>query len=994
MFLKRLDISGFKSFAAKSVLDFEKGKHITAIVGPNGSGKSNIADSVRWVLGEQSYKAIRSKKSEDVIFAGSGGKNKGSSAKVSMVLDNSDGKAPVDFTDIEISRAIYRDGSGEYLIAGKKARLLDVSELLAKSGFGQSTYSVIGQGMVDSMLFYGPAERKVLFDEAAGVRQYEIKREQTIRKLEGTHSNVIRAKDILSELNPRLGHLKRQANKAKQKDEIKASLLDKQKVYYASIWEKLTHAEQEKRKELDRIVSEEEKVKEELAELNKKFGKILGQEKADNSRVDELRGKINQLEDKKDKIKQDIYTERARIQMKYSDAMGKEELEEKISILEKQLAEINLSQKTKEKEEIEKKIKGSDFSKSKEKVAKLETEKDELKQRIYTINANIDVFSSQDSMSASDIEAKISKLNTEINDLKISEKEKEKEKITKEVAVFEKKLEKIQQNIEFNKNELSELSEELESFDFGVVGDELNEILETQNLFLIEVQSADKADDIKKAAEKGRKVVKHLEKLIDRVGGAKKGTISGMADLQTEIEKLSEEKEQVVSEKNNVRGSLLEVEHLISSLVRRRSEIKEEVEKLKKIKPVDKNEKDKLEKELTTLKARVKEIEAEIDSNDEGLTQEVTLERELMTIEYAIEREESRKKDIEEDIKRFKDIKPVDEGEKDKLENQIKKLEEEIEEIDSEIDDYKTELNAGSNDFASAGKQLTTIKDGITKKQALVNEYIQETTSIKVELGRIDTRKQDVRDDIIRELGDEGILADAKGIPELDETASREEIEKLKTKLYAIGEIDPEVEEEYAEVEERVTYLDSQIDDLEKAKNDLEKLITGLDGKIKKQFEVSFSAISNKFTHFFEILFDGGEAKLELVRSKDEETGEESFGIEITAVPPGKKVKSLSALSGGERTMTSLALLFAILSVNPAPFVILDEVDAALDESNTKRFLKIVQELSKTTQFIFITHNRETMKEASLLYGITMDDSHASRLISIKLEDALEKVKK
>lgn len=994
MFLKRLDISGFKSFATKSVLDFEQGKHITAIVGPNGSGKSNVADAVRWVLGEQSYKAIRSKKSEDVIFAGSGGKNKGSVAKVSMVLDNSDGKAPVDFTDIEISRAIYRDGSGEYLIAGKKSRLLDVSELLAKSGFGQSTYSVIGQGMVDSMLFYGPAERKVLFDEAAGVRQYEIKREQTIRKLEGTHSNIFRAKDILSELNPRLGHLKRQASKAKQKDEIKGTLLEKQKVYYASVWEKLTHQESEKRKELERISQEEENVKAELAELNKKFSKILGQEKTDNSKADELRSRINKLEDQKDKLKQEIYTERARIQMKYSDAMSKEELGEKISLLEKKFSEIVIEPKLKEKELLKSKIESGDFGKRKEKIAKLEVEKDELKQRIYIINANLNFFESSDLLSIKEIDAKISKLNKEINNLKISDKEKEKEKIQKEVSLFDNNLEKIKAKIESKKKDLSELREELESFDFGVVGEELNSILETQNLFLIEVQSAEEAEAIKKAVEKGRTVVSCLEKLIDKVSGAKKGMISGMAEIQEEIENLSADKEKLVSEKNELRSSLLEIEHLINSLIRRRSEIKKEIEKLKKIKPVDGDSKLKLEKELAELELRVKSIDSELQKNDEGLAEEVAFERELMTLEYEIERMESQKRDIKEEIKKFNNIKPVDEGDKGELEKKIIEREKEIEKINSEIDHIRDELNTGLNNFAAAGKKLTAIKDEITKKQALVNEYNGETTSIKVDLGRIDTKKQDVREDIIREFGSEEILVDAKGHPELDEYAAREEIEKLKTKLYAIGEIDPEVEEEFAEVEERVTYLDSQIGDLEKAKGDLEKLIKDLDSKIKKQFEGSFSAISKKFTHFFEVLFDGGEARLELVRSKDEETGEESFGIEITAVPPGKKVKSLSALSGGERTMTSLALLFAILTVNPAPFVMLDEVDAALDESNTKRFLKIVRELSKDTQFIFITHNRETMKEASLLYGVTMDDSHASKLISIKLEDAIETIKK
>ncbi|MDD3481049.1 MAG: AAA family ATPase [Patescibacteria group bacterium] len=993
MFLKKLEISGFKSFATKSVVDFSDMRSITGIVGPNGSGKSNIADSVRWVLGEQSYKTIRSKKSEDVIFSGSNGKNKASGARVSMLLDNADGKAPIDFSEIEIERAVYRDGSSEYLINGKKARLLDVAELLARAGFGQSTYSVIGQGMVDSMLFYGPAERKVLFDEAAGVRSYEIKREQTIRKLSDTAQNIIRIKDILSELSPRLSTLSRQAEKAKQKDEIAAKLAEKQKTYFASIWEKLTHIEKEKRTELERITKEAEKVEEELTELNSRFGRILGQEKADNSKLDELRADISKLEDKKDSLKQEIFTKRAQLQMKYEGALSKEELEEKIKSLEEELKSLKIAEKEAEAEKLKKKMADGEFKKTKERIASLEAERDEKKQQIYTITANLDVFNSQDALSTGEIEEKIAKLNTEINDLKIQEKEKEKEKIEKELSSISGNIIDIQKKIEEKKNELSVLSQELESFDFGVVGEELASILESQNLFLIEIQGLEKTKDIKKAASKGKEVIKQLESLIEKVGGASRGALSGMTEVQAKLESLLKKKEELVERRDEIKGRLLEIGHLTNSLVRRRTEIKESIDKLKKIKPVEKAEEEKLQEKLVALKKKVTEIEAEIEEKDEGLTIEVALERELMTLEYEIEKEESRKKDIEAEIKKYQDIKPVDEKEKQDIEELISSREKEIEKINAEIESLKTELNVGSNDFSSAGKELTTVKDEITKKQSLLTEYGRETTNLKVEMARVETKKQDVKEDILRELGSEAELAGIKAIPELDEEATRAEIEKIKNKLYAIGEIDPEVETEFEEVGKRVEYLSGQIEDLEKAKGDLEKMIKDLDEKIKKQFQTSFESISKKFKHFFGLLFDGGEAGLELVTSREED-GEEKFGIEIMAVPPGKRVKSLSALSGGERTLTSLALLFAILSVNPAPFVLLDEVDAALDETNTKRFLKIVHELAKATQFIFITHNRETMKEADVIYGVTMDDSHASRLLSVRLEEAIKTVKK
>lgn len=844
MFLKRLSISGFKSFAAKSVLDFEKGENITAIVGPNGSGKSNIADSIRWVLGETSYKTVRAKKSEDVIFSGSNGKAKASFARVAIQLDNTEGAAPIDFSEVEISRSVFRDGSSEYMINGRKSRLLDVAELLAKSGFGQSTYSVIGQGMVDSMLFYGPAERKVLFDEAAGVRAYEIKREQTIKKLEDTAQNLIRINDILAELNPRLRTLKRQSEKAKEKDAVMADLLEKQKTYFASIWDRITVAEKEKRGELKKIIQEEEKLKDEMRELNEKFNSALGQEKKDFKGNEKQEKRVYELELKKDELKQQIYTARAQIAISASTGTHtKEELAEKVRALESQLNELNVGQYEKKKNDFEKQIK----------------------------------------------------------------------KIEGELSVNGENLEK-------KRGELTKLSDELSEFDFGVVGDTLGKILSSQKEFIKKLESAKNLGEIKETFPIGEKIAAELSKLSEKVGSVKEGEINGVAKLQKEIEEITLSREELTKKRNEFQSGLIQVSFDVRRTQERRAELKEQITDLKKIQPVDKGEREKLETEITEY------------------------EREVL-------------------------------------------------EYEKEITQAKKEMVSDSADFLSQGKALTEIKDALSGKQSLLTEYTAEATNLQVELARYETKKQDIREEIGREIGSESILVNAKIVPELEEGVAREEIEKLKGKLYTIGEIDPEVETEYTEVNSRVEFLSTQTKDLENAKNDLEKLITDLDGKIKKQFESAFSAISDKFTHFFTVLFDGGTAKLELTRIKNEEEGTEEFGIEITAVPPGKRVQSLSALSGGERTMTSLALLFAILSVNPAPFVVLDEVDAALDEPNTKKFLKIIHELSHATQFIFISHNRETMKAANMIYGITMDETHASRLLSIKLEDA-EKVAK
>lgn len=995
MYLKRLEISGFKSFAGKSVLDFEKDAKVSAVVGPNGSGKSNIADAVRWVLGEQSYKTIRSKKSEDVIFSGSNSRAKSSFAKVAMVLDNAGGKAPIDFSEVEISRTVFRDGSSEYLINGKKSRLLDVAELLARSGFGQSTYSVIGQGMVDSMLFYGPAERKVLFDEAAGVRGYEIKREQTIKKLEDTNQNIIRIKDILSELNPRLNTLKRQAEKAKEKDTIKDQLLEKQKTYFASVWDRISHTEKTLRADLEKVMTEEAILQDEIADLNQKFSESISKEQKDTSANKELEAKIAELESKKDALKQQIYTTRARIDVLSTSGLSKSEIEAKIKTEREKLNDLTIDSKEAQKEKLAAKISAEQLEALIDEVSDLESKKDALKQEIYTLRARIEVTNAPGAMTAREIEEKIKELQKEINSLLISQIEKKKEEAEKEVAKAESEVVRIQEKIDGKRAEVNRLSEELAGFDFGKVGNELSKILEGQNLFLIKVESAQDLESLKEGVDLGRQVSKELEKLIEKVGGVKDGKISGMTEIQMQIEELTTKKEAALSEKNAKKSELLQINFEIKSAQEKRQNFKTEIERLKVLEPVDNKEKSKLEKEISEKESGIEIIQKNINSLRQKIAESETVKNEIIGLDYAIRRENEEKERIEAEIERLSRLKPVDEKEKIALSAEISERETQIEALDDEITKIKAELAAKNNDFSAQGKILSEIKDSLYAKQKLLAEYNAELTRLKIELAKSETKKQDLRDEIIRELGSEAVLADAKMIPELHDEEARAEIEKLKNKLYAIGEIDPEVETEFGEVSERVGFLSGQIEDLEKAKNDLEKLISELDTKIKKQFQSSFAAISAKFTHFFNLLFGGGTAKLELMRQKNEDEEEsEQLGIEITAIPPGKKIKSLSALSGGERTLTSLALLFAILSVNPAPFCILDEVDAALDETNTKKFLKIVQELSSTTQFIFISHNRETMKAASIIYGITIDETHASKIISIKLEDALETAKK
>ncbi len=991
MFLKRLEITGFKSFATRTVLDFEKSKQVAAIVGPNGSGKSNIADAIRWVLGETSYKSLRSKKSEDVIFSGSEAKNRSSMAKVSIVLDNADRKAPLDFTEIGISRSVLRDGSSEYSLAGKKSRLLDVAELLAKSGFGQSTYTVIGQGMVDSMLFYGPAERKVLFDEAAGVRAYELKREQTLKKLEDTGTNLIRIRDILSELNPRLSTLKRQAEKAKEKDNVKASLLDKQKIYYSTIWDRLNLSEKNYRADLEKAVSEQQTVEQEIAELNEKFNQILNEEQSENKDSGSLNHKIETLEEQKDEFRQKIFTLRAHLELAGNE-LSESEIKVKIKDLKEELAAIGLEELLKEKSALEARITEFSTEALHQKIAELEEQKDTLRQKIFGLKSQLE--STVPGLSSKELTEKIAQLQAEHENLDEKELAGRLRGTEKEITRATEKMVEVEKEIKAAKEKVAELSAKVSKLDFGQVGEKISAILYLQNDFVIKIESAQNMDEVTSAITTGKQISERLKELRKEVGDSKENRVDIITEIQTNLEQLLTEKDNLGKEISRKKADIFKLDYELKGVSDRRFEIEKELGVLSAQKPVGEVEKKKISVEITHFEAEIEILNDKIKIIREKLNSGATEKAKIINLDYKIAHQTERQEKITAEIKKFSEISPSDTAAKKAAEEEIAAHQSEIAKIQKQIEVLRTKLQEHSNALAGQGKILSDIKDSISGKQSLVSEYNQTVTTLRVNLGRVETKKQDIREEISREVGNEAVLANGQVLPELDEEHTRTEIEKLKGKLYAIGEIDSEVEDEFSEVSERVQFMNSQTEDLEKAKDDLERLVKELDVKIKKQFAVSFEAISKKFSHFFETLFDGGTAKLELVETQSEEDGSSEFGIEITAVPPGKRVKSLSALSGGERTMASLALLFAILSVNPSPFCVLDEVDAALDESNTKRFLKIITELSANTQFIFITHNRDTMKSASLIYGVTMDDSHASRLLSIKLNDALETVKK
>lgn len=893
MFLEKLEIQGFKSFANKNVLTFPgllgKDLHgITSIVGPNGSGKSNIADAVRWALGEQSMKSLRGKKSEDIIFSGSDKKPRSSMAEVSLYLNNEDHKAPIDYSQVILTRRLYRDGESEYLINQARVRLADVQILLAKSNFGQKTYSVIGQGMVEGFLNTTLAERKEFFDEATGVKQFQIKRDDALNKLISSYENLNQVSMLLSEIEPRLKSLTRQVNKLKKRDEIMAELKKSQVSYYGKIWHEIS----EKFKGYNKKFLELEKIKNEKEKKYFNLNRELNQLEKNNGASDEFSAwqkELNGLESQKE-------------------------------VLTKRLSRLDAER------EIKLEASGQfDLSWLINKSAEIKNEIKNIGEETAGLEHNI----SQE----------------------------------KNIIIG---LEKTKAEVNFK---INKLNEEILKFSSGQEGQglkKINQELKNLNDLLIKAEENEDPGELKQALKLAKEKIKLIISLSTDALAKE-----NLEQAQKDLIALAKEKEEVMTKIND--GNF------------RVSARSERVKLLKE-------RRDQLEKDLRAMEAKLKQNQ-EKTSPAENKKERAETENELQSLNL-------------------------------------------------KINGLKEKINSFNSKEAEAKARLFSLQKNLQSLQNEINRLNAELNELKVNSARHETRLEDLEMEIRNSYANLKDIMDAKTEAEsseaLSEEAALEKINSLKRQIDQIGGIDPEIEKEYNETKERFDYLSGQTHDLNTAVASLEKIIKELDIIIKEKFDKEFKNISAKFEEYFKILFNGGQAKIIKVTTEEledkaqkaeteqaqaeakggpetsqEQSLEDKFsvnlkrikylqkrnstglaGIEIMATPPGKKIKSIAMLSGGERALTAIGLICAIISCNPAPFVVLDEVDASLDEANSSRLAKILDDLSHKTQFIVITHNRASMKKAAILYGVAMEENGVSKLLSIKLDEATEVVKK
>lgn len=815
-FLRSLELSGFKSFAKHTTLTFEPG--ITGVVGPNGSGKSNIADAIRWVLGEQSKKAVRGKASVDMIFSGTSKKAPMSLAEVSLTFDNSSKRLPYDYEEVVVTRRLYRSGDSEYLVNGTRVRLGDLQHAFAVAGIGAENYTVIGQGLVDQVLSQTPSQRRGLFEEAAGIKQFQLKRDESRRKLTETTTNLGRIADILRELEPRLKTLRKQAAGLAARESIESDLKDARLAFYGHrfrAWQRELRDESARRDEL----------KQEFESIEKELATIDAEVKALRERQQGLR--LHALLEQRTTWRDEHEThDRTAAEMKMTIEVANHTLE------------------------------------------RAEEQITEAKHRLADVHDTGAEKPSHDTSAA------------------------------KRLAEVETELTKLE---------------------------------EQHGRLQAQLAGAAQSPNVEAIFD----VIERLEEAI-----ARKATRTELAKIVAELKKLARPLRGETDE------TLLEQ---AQQLLKQRDELQLERSELKVV--IARRDEAR----------RLHEAAAE-----RRLQEEKALQNHVAQLQQKIAQEQTKRRDCESALKKAVTAKEA--------------LAPKLRDIEAQI---ALEQQASMGDLEA----VNTAEEKRSAKQRNLESYRSALGENNISIAKLETRLEDLVSEAKSKL--EGAFppeAEAE-LPELAQ-GSEDQIARLEKRLMELGGIDPEVAAEHDAVEERFSFLSEQSGDLVKAKDDLEKIIAKLEAQSRTVFKESFEKIADEFTRYFTVLFGGGTAKLELMQEQTDDGGAGEYGIDIKAQPPGKRVQSLAMLSGGERALTSVALLFAILTVNPSPFVMLDEVDAALDEANTSRFADLLGQLSQQTQFIVVTHNRDTMRSAERLYGVTMDETGISTLLSIKLPEA------
>ncbi|MCE1253981.1 MAG: chromosome segregation protein SMC [Anaerolineae bacterium] len=1190
--LKSLELQGYKTFANRTLFEFPE--PITAVVGPNGSGKSNVSDAIRWVLGEQSFSLLRARKTEDMIFSGSEAKPRAGMATATIVFDNHDGWLPIDFSEVAITRRAYRDGQNEYFLNGQKVRLKEISELLAQSGLAERTYTIVGQGAVDSALSLKPDERRRFFEEAAGIGLYRSRRDEAIQRLDTTRRNLERLADIVGELEPRLASLEKQAKRAEEYERIKADLKLLLREWYGYHWHKT-------QKDLEHSRHVVEAQEERLTQAKERYGQVETEMNGVRSKLSELRGQLNQwhtessgLHQQREQISRNLAVLEARqhalveqkksllsdltrleeeqtawadrLQTSQSDAERlKNDLKEARTQLE--TARKNLTVRQIEREAAEKELRDvrRQLVANETRKVELSAKRNELMSRLEGLKKSQQSLAQSiaaDSRNLIDAKTLLDKATREL-----AEAEEEKSYAEETWGEQRAQTRKLESTLKQSQDELNKLEGErsrakaqldvlvqaessfsglnqgakyiLESAKQGkltgsfsslssrievprdyeaaiaaVLGEHLDGVIingkEELERVLAFVENAEKGravlipDGLIKSSEvlssindpdfigvasslvnipENLKTVMSLllgqvvivknrsaaQRIINQIPlAARVVTLKGeifwgngvviagqetrggviarprqKRELQEALETVNQKHKELFDQVNRLQKELEQCrqkEHQLDAEVRRLSQQVTQnnqsvqkanlaVEQVKQKAEFQKNQLSNLDgqikrsdeeikkvgDEIQGVSGKIEEFQTELRNKNRALaalpldelqaqvvhwnTQQAVIERavkdsegRLLEYQNNLKQNENQQNEARSRLNRMAEQQGGQEDEKKQMSGQEA-------ELNGAIQVLSEKIEPAEQDLIRVEKAQENIQDDLTAAQQAVSVAERYVAQAQLDV----TRQRESLDSLRRKIEDdfglvafqyttdvlsptplplEGMVAELPLIteipPEIEDNVTRQ-----RALLRRMGAVNLDAKNEYDSVNERYEYMIAQIEDLKQADFDLQQVITELDELMRKEFSKTFNAVAGEFRQIFSRLFGGGSAKLVLV---DKENPADS-GVEIEARLPGRREQGLALLSGGERSLTAVALIFALLKVSPTPFCVLDEVDAALDEANVGRFCDLLKELSHNTQFVIITHNRNTVSASGVIYGVTMSKDSISQVISLRLDE-------
>ena len=1181
MYLKRLEMQGFKSFADKTVLEFMPG--ITSVIGPNGSGKSNIVDCIKWVLGEQSIKSLRGGKSSDVIFAGTQSRKSLGFAEASLIFDNSDGALPIEYTEVTVTRKIYRTGETGYFINKVPCRLKDILELFMDTGIGKDGYSIIGQGKIDEILSNKSEDRRNVFEEAAGIVKYKTRKEESEKKLEHTKLNLLRINDILTELETNLEPLKLQSDKAKKYLDLKQELknievglfvynIEKYKEDLNKVSEDIeimtSNCNLEEAK-LEKIKILKEDLKTNIDEITEKIEAMQNIGFESQKKQEQLKSDINVYKAKTENNEQNIERfnteiEELKVKISNSEEEMANKLDKKNSLKEnKAKFEKELEEKQKELNEImetlsEKELK---IDEAKRTVEQNTDKKYEIESDTNAQKANISNIEKRKAQIENEISSSISEkdnANFEKEDIQkgfyeVEKSKKEienrlakiketKQKTENKVKTYDLKINNLTQDLQFKESRhkfLVETEKEKEGYIKSVksllkdcqnikeLGKGMNgalaELIEVPEQYQTAIEMALGAslqNIVTESEEDAKRLIEHLRKNnlgrasflpITSIKGRKldkiKGNGNGVIGIASDLIKYNKKYEQIIlsllgrtvivenmdiainlAKQNaysfrivtlegdiinpsggitggsvakktvNILGRNKEIEKLAKEI----SDIKSKIETLKKEKEeilagsskifeeekeaenslqtieikynVEKQKQESINQNISKIEARITKLKEEkqsienqkeeilkiIESNNSNVKalNDSNTELQEMINRFADLNKDTQKRvdDLNFDITNLKiSVSSFDESENsiDEItnimkqeientkksisakENNILSLTEENKELKQKINESFEQIEQIKNDVQNSGANIEKLKEQrnqanakLTQKENEQADEFKIIEDLKAQIVKLDVKKNKVDEDLnneVAKLWDEYELTpNATGEYEKPQNVAltQKQVNNLHSDIKDLGSVNVDSIEEYKNLRSRYDFMSEQRLDLENTMTKLQKMITDITATMKTQFKEKFEIINKNFGEVFKELFGGGMATISL----EDEDNVLECGININVQPPGKKLQSMMLLSGGERAFTAIALLFAILKMNPAPFCVLDEIEAALDDVNVYRYAEFLKKFSNETQFLIITHRKGTMEVADTVYGVTMEEHGISKLLSMKLK--------